>query len=216
VRRSTAVLSVLSALAARAPLSHADGLILDAAGGYFDMTGAKSTAAAVFGSSGGGIFGGDVGYVFHDHLFVSAGVRSFSRDGERVFTTGPGAPVFKLGHPLSMKLTPIVATFGYRFSEKSLFGGALTPYVGVGGGVTQYKEESTVAGVTESQSQSKGGGLILVGLELGAKPLRLGVEASYSFFPNAIGVGGVSQVYGENDVGGFSIVGKIIFTTHKR
>lgn len=215
MRRATRFLA-LACLAMPGPLCHADGLILDAAGGYFSMSGAKSTADAVFGSAGGGTFGGDIGYIFGEHWFVSAGVRSFKRDGERVFTAGPGSPVFKLGHPLKMSLTPITATVGYRFSEKRLFGAALTPYVGVGGGVTKYHEESTVAGVTETENQSKGGALGLVGVEFGGKQIRLGVEASYSTFPNAIGVGGVSQVYDENDVGGFSIVGKIIFTTHKR
>jgi hypothetical protein len=34
----------------------------------------------------------------------------------------------------------------------------------------------------------------------------------YSVVPNSLGLGGVSKVYGEKDIGGLSIVGRLIFT----
>lgn len=207
---------LLALAAALAPRVHADGFVIDAVGGYFDLAGSKDSAKAVFGSSGGGTFGGDVGYVLRDHFFVSAGARVFSKTGQRVFVAQPGGTVFPLGHPLKLRLIPVQATIGYRFSERRLFRVALTPYVGIGGGVTSYSEESTVGGITEKQSLSKPGGHGLLGVELGGGSLRLGLEASYSVVPSAIGVGGVSKVYGEDDLGGISVVGKIVFTSARR
>jgi hypothetical protein len=193
--------------------AHAGGFLLDASGGYFNLAGSKESAKAVFGSSGGVTFGGDVGYVFGEHIFVSAGARVFDKEGERVFVAQPGGTAFPLGHPLKLRLVPAQATIGYRFTQTRLFGLALTPYVGVGGGVTSYREESTVGGLTESESFSKASGHGLAGVELGGGGLRLGIEACYSVVPNAVGVGGVSKLYGEDDVGGFTILGKIVFTT---
>ncbi len=121
----------------------------------------------------------------------------------------PGDPVFKLGFPLEAHLTPIYGTLGYRFmGGKSAF----VPYIGVGGGVTSYHEESTVAGITTSESQSKASFHGLVGLEYGRGHLRFAVEGIYTAVPNAIGVGGVSKVYGEDDLGGFVALGKLIYS----
>lgn len=213
-RNALPLLSLAWALAA-VP-AHAGGFMLDASGGYFNLAGSKQSAKAVFGSAGGATFGGDVGYLFGEHFFVSAGARVYNKDGERVFVADPGGEVFRLGHPLKMRLVPAQATIGYRFGQAQLFGVRFTPYVGVGGGVTSYREESTVGGLTESESFRKAGGHGLVGVELGGGGLRLGVEASYSVVPNAIGVGGVSKVYGESDLGGFTILGKLIFTSARR
>jgi hypothetical protein len=59
--------------------------------------------------------------------------------------------------------------------------------------------------------QTKGAGYGVLGLEYGRGAIRLGVEAMYSTVPNAAGVGGVADIYGEDDIGGFSVVGKLTF-----
>ena len=180
--------------------------------GYSDLTRAKNSAKAVFdGSSGGFTWGGGAGYHFNNGFFVTAWARRFSKDGERVFVAGPGQQVFPLGHPLSVRIIPVQLTIGYRFFE----GGSFVPYVGAGGGITSYHEESTVAGITDTTSETKGSGHVLGGVELGRGALRLGLELGYTFVPNAVGIGGVSQVYGESDIGGFFFVGKIVFTGRK-
>ena len=142
----------------------------------------------------------------------------FNKDGQRVFVADAGSRVFKLGFPLKLRLVPAQATIGWRFSQKRVFSVPLTPYVGIGGGITSYKEESDVAGEPHNFSVSKAGGHGLVGLELGGGPLRFAVEAAYSTVPDAIGgsPNGVSKVYGEKDIGGTTILGKIVFTTSKR
>ena len=49
-----------------------------------------------------------------------------------------------------------------------------------------------------------------VGLEVGRGHFRFGAEAGYSSVPSALGLGGVSKVYGEDDLGGGYVVGKVI------
>jgi len=204
VRRALRVLALLLPLA---PSALAGSFDVSAHGGYYDLTAAKDTAQAVFGSSGGGIFGGGLRYRFENGLFVAAGVSFFKKTGERVFVAEPGAEVFPLGHPLELKLVPIEATIGWRFGGRGLF----TPYIGVGGGLVSYSEESSVAGISEKNDQTKGSGHVLAGVEIGRGSLRFGIEAGYSIVPSTIGLGGVSKVYGEDDVGGFRVLGKISF-----
>jgi opacity protein-like surface antigen len=200
-----------SALLAAASPALADdrGFGIEGQVGYQDLTHLKSSAKAVFdGSSGGVTFGGGVRYIFGNRFYVAGWGRSFSKDGERVFITDASSTVFPLGHPLSISIVPIQATIGYRFGK----GGRITPYVGVGGGVTKYHEESTVGGETTKDSETKGSGHILGGVEVGHGSLRFGAEVGYAFVPNALGIGGVSKIYNESDIGGFSVVGKLVFT----
>jgi hypothetical protein len=204
LRGAAAVLSLVAAMAAPAA---AQGFAINGQAGYFGMK-ASESAKAVFDSAGGFTGGGGLSYAFGRHLYVEAGVRYFSKTGEKVFVAGPSDPVFKLGFPLKARLLPIYGTIGYRFAGKS----ALVPYLGVGGGVTSYREESTVAGIDTTESQSKASFHGLLGLEYGRGHLRVAVEGLYVTVPNAIGVGGVSKIYGEDDLGGFTALGKLIYS----
>jgi hypothetical protein len=208
--RATGTL-VLLALGGVASARAADiSLALD--GGYFVMSNARKSAKAVFGGSGGGPTGGasltvGVGRSF----FVGAGGRFFQKTGERVFVENATGPVFRLGHPLKVRTIPVYGLVGFRFSPDK----TLVPYVTGGAGITSYKEESTVAGITETNSQSKLSGMLALGADYGRGPLRFGLEANYSLVPSTIGLGGVSAVYGEKDVGGFAIVGRIVLGTSR-
>ena len=72
-------------------------------------------------------------------------------------------------------------------------------------------EKSTVAGQPYDQDFSKTGFIGAFGLESPAHGLlRGGVEVGYSTVSSAIGIAGVSKVYGEDDIGGFHVVGKVI------
>ena len=177
-------------------------------GGYFTMTGARNSAEAVFGGSGGGFTGGaEVTFGLSRSFFVGAGGRYFQKTGERVFVVDAESPVFRLGHPLKIRTIPVYGLLGFHFTPDSKF----DPYVSTGAGVTFYKEESTIAGLTETNSQTKFSGFVALGADYGRGSVRFGVEANYSFVPNTIGLGGVSAIYGEKDVGGFSILGRIVF-----
>ncbi len=200
------LLAAVGLLAGTALPAAAGELAIEAQVGYFSMNAEKS-AKAVFGSSGGVTFGGAVRYDVWRDVFVSAGVRTFSKEGERVFLTSPGAAIQKLGFPVSVRLTPILLSAGYRYSG----GSWVAPYVSVGAAITSYSEKSDVAGQSFDQDLTKTGFVGAVGLETARGRLRGGVEVGYSTVSSAIGVGGVSQVYGEDDIGGFHVVGKIMY-----
>lgn len=187
-------------------LAAAQGLAVDVAAGYQDLTQAKSSAKAVFdGKSGGVLFGGGLRYGLGEHVFIAGWGRYFSKDGERVFVASASGPVFRLGHPLKVRIVPVQATLGYRIGK-----GSLVPYLGAGGGITSYHEESSVGGLVTSTSQTKASGHILAGVEYGSGSLRFAAESAYTLVPSAIGLGGVSKVYGETDIGGLSLVGKLV------
>jgi opacity protein-like surface antigen len=200
------LLAAAALLAGTALPSAAGELAIEGQVGYFGMNAEKS-AKALFGSSGGLTFGGGVRYDVWRDVFVSAGVRTFSKEGERVFLTSPGAPIQKLGFPVSVRLTPILLSAGYRYSRWKW----VAPYASVGAAITSYSEKSDVAGQSFDQDFTRTGFVGAVGLETNRGRLRAGVEVGYSTVSSAIGFGGVSQVYGEDDIGGFHVVGKILY-----
>jgi opacity protein-like surface antigen len=178
--------AVLLALAA-SPVAGGE-MAIEAQAGYFAMA-ASNSANAVFGSSGGATFGGAARYTFWRGAFVSAGARTFSKDGERVFVATANSPVQKLGFPLSVRITPVFVQAGYRFRNAH----TLVPYASAGVAITSYKEESEVAGEAFNTDLTK-----------------TGFEGGYSSVPSALGLGGVSKVFGEDDLGGGYVVGKLI------
>ncbi len=203
--RARTALSFGLLLAVAAP-GRAQGLAVQGLGGYAGLSASK-TADAIFGSSGGASYGGSLSYAFSNGFYVEGGARYFSKTGQRVFVASAGGPVFSLGFPLSMRLVPIFLNIGYRFTNRS----PILPYLAVGGNITSYHEESTIQGLSQSVDSTKAGGQALGGVEFGKGHVRLAAEAEYAFVPNSAGIGGVSKVYGEKDLGGFSVVGKLIF-----
>jgi hypothetical protein len=83
-------------------------------------------------------------------------------------------------------------------------------YAGIGGVLTSYKEESEVAGESFDDDGSETGFLGFVGVEVGRGTFRVGAEAGYTIVLGALGFGGVTKVYGEDDFGGWHAVGKVI------
>ncbi len=205
VRLAVASFLAVTAVAAARPAAAGVDLAVEGQGGYFSMS-ASNTASAVFGSGGGGTFGGALRATVWRGVFVSAGARTFSKTGERVFVASPGSPVQKLGFPLDVTTTPIFFQAGYRFLQ----GGLIVPYLAVGGAVTKYKETSTVAGEPIDASTSKSGFIGSVGVEVGRGLLRFAAEGGFSTAKDGIPAGGVAHVYNENDAGGKYIVGKVV------
>ena len=179
-------------------------------GGYSDMTNAPKSAKAIFdGTTGGGTIGGFVHLGLGQSFFLEAHGRRFQRTGERVFVADSSGEVFRLGHPLTIRLVPVYGALGYRFGQGSHF----APYVTIGAGATSYRETSDVAGLIETQSATKFSGHGALGVDYLAGPLRLGVEVGYSTVPNTIGEAGVSKVYNEKDVGGLTVLARLAFGT---
>ncbi len=199
------VLTTLLVLALAAGPASAGEFAAELGAGYFSMSASKS-ADAVFDSSDGLAWGGAARYSFKGGIFVSAGARTFSKEGERVFVAGPTDTVARLGFPLSIRITPIFVTAGYRFRE----GKMVVPYAGIGGSLTSFTEESSVAGRSYDESRSKAGFHVVGGAEVGRGRFRFGAEVGWSTVPDAVGFGGVSAVYNENNLGGWSAMGKLV------
>ena len=200
----------LAALAAvlSAPAARAGEAFLTLDGGWHDLTNAANSARAVFdGVSGGPSGGASLQYGLGESFFIRAGARYFQRNGERVFVEAPGSPVFGLGHPLKVRIIPAYGLIGFRFLQ----GGSFRPYLGVGGGVTSYNEESDVAGDIITSTATKPSGQAVIGLDYGRGTVRLGGEVMYSLVPEVIGFGGVSSVYREDDIGGVTAVVRLSF-----
>lgn len=203
--RLAAVSLLTLALPLALPRASAGELAIEGQAGYFQMA-ASNTGSALFGSDHGATFGGAARYTFWRGAFVSAGARTFSKDGERVFVSAPNAPVQKLGFPLSMKTTPVFLVAGYRFRNGHL----VVPYVTAGAAFTKYQETSSVAGESFDQSVSKTGFAGAFGVEVGRGLLRFAAEGGWSSVPNAIGKAGASKVYDETDIGGTYAIGKLV------
>jgi hypothetical protein len=197
-------LATVALLLAAALPSAAGELALEAQVGYFDMA-AKSSAKALFDSSGGATYGGALRYTVWRGAFVSAGLRSFSKDGERVFLLSPGGTIQKLGFPVSVELQPILLMAGYRFRQGQL----IVPYAAIGAAITSYTETSSVAGESFDTDASKTGFVGAAGVEVGRGLFRVGAELGYSTVSGVVGLAGVSQIYGEDDIGGFHVIGKV-------
>lgn len=208
LRSAAAGASALMIVAAAARPARAEGFGVALEGGYYDMTNARNSAKAIFDdASGGPVFGVFARYGVSRSFFVGAGARLFQKSGERAFAADKNSPPFRLGHPLDVRIIPVYALLGYRLSPDS----TLSPYLGLGAGLTSYREESTVAGEVTTDTASKPSFHGVVGLEYGLGKVRFAVEGMYMAVPNIIGEAGISKVYEEDDVGGFSVVGRVVF-----
>jgi opacity protein-like surface antigen len=214
VRRALAGSAVAAALLlVSVPSARSSDYEVSLDGGYFIFTQASNSAKAVLGSSGGATFGVDGRVGVSNRFSVGVGIRFFKKDGEKAFVAASGSPVFPLtGEPLSLRLIPIEATLFYSFGRTA----GLQPYIGIGPGFALYHEDSTVGGLTSSLDESKFQAHAVAGVEFGRGATRFGVELNYSTVPNAVGIGGVSQVYNEKDIGGLAILGRIVFGTAHR
>lgn len=196
-----------------APAAAGEGLSVGFDAGWSDLTAAKQSARAVFGTTGGATFGGALRKPLGSDFFVELGARVFRKDGERAFVADRTSPVFGLGHPLEVRLIPVQATFGYRLGRVA----GLDAWVGVGGGALLYEETSTVAGVAEPKlSRTRGMGHVALGADRWFGRARIGLAVSYAIAPGTLGAGGVSQVYEEEDAGGLTALVRIGFGRPKK
>ena len=177
-------------------------------GGLRTMSNSPDTEKAIFDRKHG--FGAGLGLSLNRGKRWRFGVeaRRIRRDGERAFAADRTSEAFRLGHPLTFTMTEGLASVAFRFGRI----GPVSPYVGLGAGVVSWKERSDIAGLIEKSSGSSGVFEGRVGLERQQGALRLGLEAGLTFAPNAVGVGGISRVYEEDDLGGLFVVAKLAFS----
>jgi hypothetical protein len=171
--------------------------------GYFsfDVTSltASETYNAVLGSStvtalGGG---GEIGGLWKQ-LFLRAGVGFTNETGERAHLVD--GDVVPTGIPIEIKMMPIEVLAGWRFRPGS------KPYsFHVGGGPVffKYSETSEFGGPEDNVDDMYTGFAFYGGIsvDLGRWVFVSG-EGGYRSVPDSIGERGLSEVFGETDLGG--------------
>ncbi|HQZ38755.1 MAG TPA: hypothetical protein PLH72_06920 [Vicinamibacterales bacterium] len=178
--------------------------------GYGMVGGMSLTAAdsfeAVLGSASGTIVGGgaEVGLPLGG-LYIGVGGWRFKQDGERVFVSG--SQVFPLGIPVTVQITPVEVTAGWRFKNLS---SRIVPYAGAGWSSYRYEETSSFAAAGEDVDERYSGFHVLGGAEFKiARWFGVGGEVAWARVPDALGAGGASAAFDETDLGGSSFRLKI-------
>ena len=135
-------------------------------------------------------------------LFVEFDASRFEETGERVFVHE--GEVFPLGIPLTIGLTPIEVSAGYRFTQtrRTRSGVVASPIALFGGGgvgSVGYAETDDDGEISErfTAYHVMGGADVTVW-----KALQMGAEVRYRWVPDGLGAGGVSDAFNETDLGG--------------
>lgn len=171
---------------------------------------AKKSFEAVFGQSVELFWGGGVQIASRGGSYIDITASRFNKTGQRAFSLD--GKTFPLGIPLTMRVTPIELTGGYRFHLTSRGRPqALTPYVGVGVGSYEYSEESEFSEPSENLKTRHTGYLLVGGVEYRAHPwVRVSADVQYTHVTGILGEGGLSKELGENDLGGVAARVRII------
>ena len=169
--------------------------------GQFTFAAAESFEA-ILGTSSGPIVGGGatIGLPFGG-LFVDVGAWRFAQSGERALVLD--GQVISLGIPLDVTIVPIEISAGWKFRIRRL--PKLIPYAAGGYTSFGYRETSTFAGAGEDVDERFGGYHLRGGAEFKiTRWLGLAGELAWTTVPDAIGNGGVSKAFNENNLGGTS------------
>ncbi len=178
---------------------------------------ATQSFKAILGRPAGPLFGGGLELGLPKHLFLSVGASRFRRTGHRVFAFQ--GKVFDLNEPATITITPLEITAGYRYTgpaqpaTRTAAHAKLIPYVGGGVGWHKYTETSAHSTDADDAHATFTGYQVVGGLEMPLqKWMALAAEAQFASVPNALGQdpNGVSSVYNEHDLGGFTVRVKVV------
>ena len=167
---------------------------------------AAQTFQAVTGSSRHASFGGGatVTRVWRG-LFADAGLSQARIDGQRVFMDE--GTVYSLGIPLQMKTRFIDAATGWRLTI-----GRVSPFLGAGWTWLQYHETGAFSDSGDDVNGRKSGALVLAGVDARvARWVSVGGEVRYRAVRGIFGQDGVSEAFGEDQIGGVSAGLRIAF-----
>jgi outer membrane protein W len=158
---------------------------------------AKNSFESVFGESVGPFRGGGADFVLDRNFFVEIGLSRFEKTGQRLFRFENTN--FPLAIPLTVKVTPLEVIGGYRFRHWR----KVIPYAGVGLGSFKYEETATF-NTDDENVDIRHNGLVLIG---GAefrifRWLGIGADAHFTRVNDVLGVGGISQEFNEDNLGG--------------
>jgi hypothetical protein len=165
---------------------------------------AHETFDTILGTEWGTFVGGGVQARWKNLVFEIT-ASQFKKTGERVFVAG--GERFPLGIPATITIRPIEFTAAYRLPRVWRF----RPYAGGGVGRQRYKETSDFAAASENVSQSDASYHVVGGTEVRLwRWIGAGAEVRYRAVRDAIGEGGVSKEFGESDLGGTSVLVRIL------
>lgn len=137
-------------------------------------------------------------------VFARVALSSTKETGSRVVVTDD--EVVSLDIPVSIEIVPLEIGGGWRFP--ALAGGHLVPYAGGGWLWTNYKETSEFAIGDENTDTAFNGSVVFAGIEAAfLEWIIAGAEVQYRSVPGALGDGGVSEVYEEDNLGGVTVRG---------
>jgi hypothetical protein len=173
--------------------------------GVFDAT-PKNSFDAILGTTSGTDLGAGAQVAWESGLlrglFVQVDASRFEETGERVFVHD--RQVFPLGIPLTIGLTPIEVSAGYRFNPTRRVRGAvvrsrLAVFAGGGIGSVGYKEADDADVFNERFTSYH----VMGGVDVAVwKMVQVGAEARWRTVPDSLGVGGASDEFNETDLGG--------------
>jgi hypothetical protein len=208
LRRLTAAVAAAAAFGAAPALAQgADGVSIRP----FLLVSAQKFAAAdtfdaVFETSRGTFLGGG-GQVTFGRVFIEVSASRFHDTGERAFTND--GDVFRLGIPLTVRITPVEVSGGYRAALTSA--PWLVPYGGFGVGSYRYEETSDFAEADENVDVRHTGYLVLGGAEVRLhRWIGVSVDAQYTHIGDVLGNDGLSKDFGEDNLGGVAARFRVI------
>jgi hypothetical protein len=158
---------------------------------------ASRTFTALFREDAGPVFGGGGEVVLRRGIFVRVSASRHEKTGERALVLD--GETFRLGIPLTMTITPIEVSGGYRFRRST----SLVPYGGAGVSSHGYRETSGFAAAGENVDERFTGYQVFGGVEYRfSRWIAAAGEAQYTTVPDALGGGGLSAEFDERDLGG--------------
>ena len=192
------VVALLLASSSAVPAAAQSGLLVYGTYASTAFTAADSFKAVSGTARHPGFGGGIVENRVWRGLFVDVGMFQTTVKGERVFVDSE--TVYKLGIPLQVKVTPIDFVGGWRVTKDRL-----STFFGAGVSTVSYKETGNFSEGDDNTSMRKVGPVALGGIDVAiSKWVQVGGEIRYRAIKGVLGSGGVSEVYGEKELGGIS------------
>ncbi len=195
MRRLVEVLSLIVVFALGGSTASAEGGF--SAGlrvGQFEGTGSPDTFDAVYGGDRMTQIGLDLRYRTAGSFMLQLAADHGTLDGEYV-VIGPGGAQ-PTGTTSELTMTPIHCTFAWTFG-----GPGLGFYLGAGPTYLDWEDTSSF----ETVSGSEVGYHAVLGVEHHFRRSFVGGEVRYSSIGDAIGQGGASAFFGEDDLGGLGL-----------
>jgi hypothetical protein len=202
VRRSARGLgAAVLLLAAAAPAAAGASWHLGVRAGAFEPQQAADTYDALYGGTML-LVGVQAEARFARGWYLALSVDRGDADGELV-GVGPGGGLVPIGEPTDLTMMPIHLTVG------GVVGGGRpwSFYYGGGPSLLRWKEDNAVA----PQDESDDGFHAVAGVRRAFGRAEAAAEARWSTIPDALGEGGVSQRFGEDDWGGLALHAVVAF-----